>query len=304
MNHRLFLAVFMFLMTLSSQGFVSAELATPVASPSGSDYAHPDWLAESVWLEANLNDTDLALIALMPPDDFANAHIAGSVQADWPEFEITETGDQQVLSWQKEVEAIFTELGVTREQTVVVYDGGSFYAARLWWLFHLLGHDDVRILNGGLEGWQAQGYSVETGPSKPIAANQPYVGKPDDGAIATLAEVEAAVASNSSEFIDARTADEYTSGHIPGAVNIPFTENAVADGPKYWKSAAELDALYSSAGITRDASVIPYCSTGVRSAATYFTLGLIGYTDVQLFTGSFKEWSADPSRPVTTGDKP
>ena len=87
-------------------------------------------------------------------------------------------------------------------------------------------------------------------------------------------------------------------------MHIEFTSNAQPDAPKYWKSAAELRAMYEAAGVTPDKRVIPYCKTGVRSAVTYFTLGLLGYDDVALFTGSWEEWSAHPELPRATGMMP
>jgi thiosulfate/3-mercaptopyruvate sulfurtransferase len=105
-------------------------------------------------------------------------------------------------------------------------------------------------------------------------------------------------------LVDARTAEAFADGHIPGAIDIEFTRNAQPDPPKVWKSASELRAMYEDAGVTPDKTVIPYCTTGVRSAATYFTLRLLGYENVRLFTGSFKEWSSHPELPVTTGDRP
>ncbi len=285
-------------------GSAIGQSATPLASPTAVSYAHPEWLVDSAWLAERTADPTVAIIALMPPEDFAAGHIPGSVQTDWPAFEITETSDQQIESWRNDVEAIFTSLGVTRDQTVVVYDGGTFYAPRLWWLFYQLGHEDIRILNGGLPAWSSSGQAVETGPVEPTPAATPYVGIPNDEAIAEVTEVETAVADDGTTLIDARESGEYADGHIPGAINIPFTQNAEADGPKYWKSAEELLAMYAAAGVTPDQTVIPYCTTGVRSAATYFTLRLIGFEKVSLFSGSYAEWTSDPDRPVTTGDQP
>lgn len=104
--------------------------------------------------------------------------------------------------------------------------------------------------------------------------------------------------------LDVRPELEYAAGHIPGAVHVEFTTNALPDAPKFWKPAAELRALYEAAGVTPDQRVIPYCTTGVRSAVTYFTLGLLGYDDVALFTGSWAEWSAHPELPKATGTAP
>ncbi len=286
--------------TVHAVGYVS----TPLASPEPANWAYPEWFADTLWLGDHIDDESLSIIALTPLDEFEATHIPGAVQTDWPEWEIVETSDQSVVAWRSEVERMLTSLGVERSDTVVVYDGGTFYAVRIWWILHQLGHEDVRILNGGLEAWLADGKEVQSGSAEPSPAAEPYVGEPDESAVAQIAEVETAFEQGRTAFVDARSADEYADGHIPGAVNIPFTDNAEASGPKYWKNPADLREMYVSAGVLPDGSVIPYCTTGVRSAATYFALLQLGYSDVSLFTGSFKEWASDPDRPVTTGPKP
>jgi thiosulfate/3-mercaptopyruvate sulfurtransferase len=275
--------------------------ATPAAEAG---YAHPEWLADAAWLQEHLTDPTVKVVALTPPQDFAKGHIPGAAQIDWPDLQIVETSDQSVATWRGEVERKLTVLGIARADTVVVYDGGTLYAARLWWILHQLGHADKRILNGGLPAWTAAGGQIETGPSTTKPAAQPYVGVPDESAIATLGEVEASLSKPNVVLVDARTPKEYRAGHIPGAIDIEFTRNAAPDDPKYWKPSADLRAMYAAAGVTPDKTVIPYCSTGVRSAVTYFTLRLIGYDDVSLFTGSWMEWSNHPELPVVTGDKP
>jgi thiosulfate/3-mercaptopyruvate sulfurtransferase len=235
---------------------------------------------------------------------FEEGHIPGSRQIDWPDLENVETSDQSVATWRKVVEKMLTTLGVERTDTVVVYDGGTFYAARLWWILYQLGHADVRILNGGLEAWKADGFSLDTGSADDTPAGEPYVGEPNEGAIATIAEVQDAVGLKDVILVDARMSEEFVDSHIPGAINVPFTNNAAPEGPKAWKSQDDLLAMSQEKGITSDNRVIPYCTTGVRSAATFFTLGLIGYGNASLFTGSMKEWTSEPSRPVTKGEKP
>jgi thiosulfate/3-mercaptopyruvate sulfurtransferase len=301
--HRSFLRVLVILLLLASSAQVAS--ATPEASPaSGQGWAHPEWFATVDWLQERVGEEGLALIALMPADDFEAGHIPGSAQVDWPELEVVETGDQSLAAWQDEVEGILTRLGGERGETVVVYDGGTFYSARLWWVLYQLGHNDVRILDGGLEAWTAEGGEIATGPSGVEPASAPYAAEPNEDAVAQIDEVEAALEEGSAVFVDARRLDEYAAGHIPGAVNVPFTDNAESDGPPHWKSPDELNALYESLGVTPDQRVIPYCTTGVRSAATYFTLRQLGYEDVALFTGSWVEWSGDPDRPVATGEQP
>lgn len=278
-----------------------AQNSTPAATPTTEGYAHPELLADAKWLEAHLADPKLRVVALTPPDEFAKAHIPGAVQIDWPDLNVTDTSDPSIAKWEGQIEQKLTALGTTPDDTVIIYDGGTLYAARLWWVLHQLGHKDKRILNGGLPAWIANGGKTESGPSHPKPASSLYKGRPNADAIATLDEVKAALDDPNTALVDARTADEYKSGHIPDAININFPENAAPNDPKYWKSAADLRAMYAQAGITPDKHVIPYCSTGVRSAVTYFTLTLLSYPNVSLYTGSWTEWSMHPDLPVEKG---
>ncbi len=278
-------------------GMLPAGAATPVATPVG--YEQPDWLVDPGWLDQHLGDSGLRVIALTSADDFAKGHIDGAVQVDWPELALTESA--HIATWRTQMETLLTKLGVMPSDTVVVYDGGSLYAPRLWWILYQLGQQDVRILNGGLPAWTAAGLSVTTGAANPTAAAQPYQGQPNDAAIATVDQVVAALNDSNTILVDARTKDEYDQGHIPGAVLFPFTDVASADSPHVWKSAEELQHAFAALGVTPDKHIIVYCSSGVRSAGVYFTLRLIGYDDVALFSGSYNEWTADPSRPVEKG---
>jgi thiosulfate/3-mercaptopyruvate sulfurtransferase len=277
-----------------------AAVSTPVSQPGK---PHPEWLIDGDRLQVKLAaDAAVKVVALTPSEEFAAGHIPGAAQIDWPDLEIVETSDQQVASWRTEVEAKLTTLGISPSDTVVIYDAGSLYAARLWWILDQLGHADKMILNGGLNAWTSAGGPLETGPSTVRAATVPYVGTPYDSAIATLDEAKRAIDDPSTILIDARTTDEYVAGHIPGAINVEFTRNA--DRLGVWKTPQDLLAMYDAVGATPDKTVIPYCSTGVRSAVTYFTLRMLGYEHVMLFTGSFQEWSSHPDLPVTIGDQP
>lgn len=281
--------------------FVSAfpvAAQSPVATPTG--YAHPDWLVDPAWLDQHLHDANLALIALTPADEFAKGHIDGAVQVDWPDLALDTSA--QIDSWRVKMETLLTNLGVERGDTVVVYDGGTLFAARLWWVLFQFGHADIRILNGGLPAWTAAGLPLAEGDSNPTPAPTPYKGVPNDDAIATVDEVVAALDDPNTVLVDARAQSEYDKGHIPGAVLFPYPGVASADAPHIWKSAAELRQEFTALGITPDKQVIPYCSTGVRSAVLAFTFLLLGYDQTSLFSTSYAEWTADPSRPVEKGD--
>ena len=280
--------------------------STPTASPVAGTYARPETLIDAATLLGRENDRPSTIIALMAADEFVAASIPGAVQVDWPQLEITDTSDASVARWQTAMTALSGALGVSRDRPVVAYDGGSLFAARIWWLLHHLGYNDVSVLNGGLPAWNAAGGAVAADvspppPATPTPTSQP---QPRPDAIATLAEVQAALDDPDVAFVDARTPEEYAAGHIPGAVNVNYPRNAAPNPPHVWLPQEDLLAMYASVGATPDKRVIPYCTTGVRSSVTYFTLSLIDYDNISLFTGSWAEWSRHPELPVTTGDAP
>lgn len=272
-------------------------------------YAHPEWLVDANWLLAHQGDPALRLIAFAPADEIAAGHIPGALPMDWPALELTDTSPATVARWRDQMTQLMAALGIERGDTVVIYDNGSLFAARPWWVLRYLGHDDVRMLNGGLAAWEAAGGTVATGAAAGLAtpvAETSYSG-PDavrTDLLAPLAEVQAALGDPGVVIVDARTAEEYAEGHVPGAVDLNYPLNAVSEPPKVWKPAAELGAMYEALGATPDKRIIPYCQTGVRSAVTAFTLLLLGYEEVSLFSGSWNEWVEHPELPVTTGNQP
>jgi len=279
--------------------------ASPVGGSGG--YAHPEMLAEAGWLREQLDNPRVRVVALTPADEFASGHIPGAGQIDWPTLEVADTSNASIARWHERVARQLADLAITPEQTVVVYDNGTLWATRLWWVLYEVGHRDVRVLNGGFSAWQTAGGETATGPPDHVVATPapaPYPVAPMPDALAQLTEVRARLGDSAAAIVDARTPEEYTAGHIPGALNLNYPLNAVPDVPKRWKPAAELREMYSALGISPDQLVIPYCTTGVRSAVTFFTLRLIGYEHVALYTGSWKEWGADPETPKTTGAVP
>ena len=281
---------------------------TPVASPTrGATYARPEMLIDADRLAGFQSDPATILVGFMPDEDFAKDHIPGSVQLDWPVLEVTDTSDESIARWHEQISQTLASLGITRDRPVVAYDAGTLFAARLWWILHYLGHEDNHVINGGLAAWQQTANETATVATPATAASpaaRSFQAAPRAGVLSQLDEVRASLDDPGVAIVDARTPEEYAAGHIPGAVNINYPRNAQPETPMFWKPQDELRAMYEEVGVTPEKRVIPYCSTGVRSAVTFFTLRLIGYRDVGLYTGSWKEWGDRPDTPKTAGDLP
>jgi thiosulfate/3-mercaptopyruvate sulfurtransferase len=160
------------------------------------------------------------------------------------------------------------------------------------------------VLDGGLPAWQDVDDAVETGIFEAPSGGDAYQGMPNPDLLAQLDEVMESLEDPDVVLLDARTPEEYAKGHIPGAVNLNFPLNASPEPPKFWKPADELQTMYDDVGAAPEKMVIPYCASGVRSAVTAFTLHLLGYKNVALYTGSWLEWGENPDTPKAEGNKP
>ncbi|MFC7672458.1 sulfurtransferase [Mycolicibacterium sp. GCM10028919] len=188
------------------------------------------------------------------------------------------------------LQATLRRWGVDDDSTVVVYDvDGSFVAARAWWVLRWAGLRDVRILDGGLPAWVASGHpggetAADVSPGR-VTVTGGHLEQLDAEGAATLAA--------EGRLIDARSADAYAAGHIPGARNVGSGETVSADGSL--RDTAALRRLYQFDG---DPPGL-YCGGGVAAAHGVAVLTHLG-VQAPLFVGSFSAWSADPNRPVAT----
>lgn len=196
--------------------------------------------------------------------------------------------------------------GVTPTSHVVAYDdqNGSNAAARFWWLLKAVGHERVQVVDGGLQALQAAGLTLtsELSVARPVP---PYPVSQWHLPLADIEEVERARSDGERRVIDVRAAFRYRgesepldpiAGHIPGAHNVPLTENLRADGT--WKSPDELRALYLAAlgGVEPDATIV-HCGSGVTACHTLLALERAGLPGAKLYVGSWSEWCRDPARP-------
>lgn len=198
--------------------------------------------------------------------------------------------------------------GFTDDSRVVAYDqGSSAWAARLWWMLRARGHSRVQVLDGGWAAWLAAGGDVDTSVPRVTPTQVPARGFA--GALDS-AQVAAELAQGRIAVVDARAADRFAgrnetidpvAGHVPGALNHPFTANLGED--QRWLPPAELRRRWAphlerAAGRT----MVAMCGSGITACHNLLALELAGVRDTRLFAGSWSEWITDPSRPVATGE--
>jgi thiosulfate/3-mercaptopyruvate sulfurtransferase len=205
------------------------------------------------------------------------------------------------------LQATLRAAGVRTGVPVVAYDDrdGSV-AARAWWLLRWAGHSDVAVLDGGYAAWTEEGRPVDTTEPRPEPGD--VVVTP--GGLPVLDADQAAELARTGVLLDARAPERYRgdvepidprAGHVPGARNAPFAGHVGPDGR--WLSPAELAARFAELGVTADTRVGAYCGSGVTASSVVLALELAG-VPAALYAGSWSNWSADPARPVATGDEP
>lgn len=204
----------------------------------------------------------------------------------------------------------FGAWGIGAGQQVVAYDGsGGAIAARLWWMLRWLGHEAVAVLDGGWQAWLDAGYAVRSGVE--TAPSRTFVPAPQDGWVATTAEVESQRHEENFLLIDSRAAERYrgenetidpVAGHIPGAINLPYAGNLDEDGNFRGREAlrAQFESVLRE---TPSDHVTFYCGSGVSAAHNILAMAHAGLELPRLYVGSWSEWITDRSRPVNVGNE-
>jgi thiosulfate/3-mercaptopyruvate sulfurtransferase len=298
--------VFRTLTILSNALVVLTLLVVSVSAQTAAtaSYARPDLLVDTAWLAANLNDSKLRILDVRPADKYQQGHIPGAINVIAGQLD-QKVGEVQDVGPAEKIAEIFGNLGVGNEHKVIIYDDGRTLAAgRVFWVLDYYSHPAVAILNGGFPKWTAENRAVTQQVTKLEPAK--FTAKADPSKRADAAHVKASLGKSSVALCDVRTADEYTGkdvrgkrgGAIPGAKNVDWTNNVTTGDTPQMKFTAELQKLYTEAGITPDKEVITYCQSGGRSAQAYFTLRLLGYTNVRNYDGSWQEWGSDESLPL------
>ena len=203
------------------------------------------------------------------------------------------------------------KLGVGDGHQVIIYDGlGMFSAARVWWLFKMMGHEDVAVLDGGLPKWISDGFPVND--ELPIIRDRHMMVDQVPSYLKDVTQVAAASKLGDYEIIDARSPGRFRGeenepreglrkGHIPNSKNVFF--KSLLNDDQTFKKKSELKQMFDSAGVDISKPVITSCGSGVTAAVLNLGLELIGKTDHSLYDGSWTEWGMSPTLPISTGDQ-
>lgn len=258
------------------------------------------------WLANHLDDGDVVIVDVRPPQFYLQAHLPGAVNL--PVFFLRGAGGGPPAP--EALAARLGTLGISRDAYVVAYDdGASPTAAQLFWVLRYLGHSRVSVLDGGITHWRHEGRDWDYSPvrSSPV---QYVPGPTDSRVVATLDDVRALVNGKRGIILDVRSPGEYLGvqtsaakdGHIPGAINIDWTNNLddSGNGIALLRPDEELRQLYEEAGATPDKDIVVYCQSGARASETFLVLEKLGYPSVAMYGPGWQEWGNRYDTPVET----
>ena len=261
---------------------------------------------------SNLTDYVVLFASMTNPvsgqaDDPADGFIPGAIKFDLDgEGSDHNSSLPHTLPEQAALSALFGKLGITTDKPVLIYDNsGMFCAPRVWWMLTAMGHKNAAVLNGGLPAWKTAGHDVVSQPAKPVP--QEFTGTAGDDWFCNTDKVLTAIEEPSVTIWDARSRPRFEgsapepraglrSGHMPGAVNVPFTE--LLDNGTTLKSPAALKGYFAEHGIDLTKPIICSCGSGVTACVIGLAALEAGAEQVTVYDGSWSEWGGDPSLPV------
>ncbi len=285
-------------------------------NPDLQQYAHPEVLVSTDWVEQHRNDPNVRLLEVdVDTKAYEQGHVPGAVGINWQ----TQLQDQTVrdMAAREDLERLLSQVGVTPDTTIVLYgDNNNWFAAWALWQLKYYGHNDVRLMNGGRVKWLAEGRELITDVPEFQPTQYSFSGEPDESIRAYRDQVLQAVREKSAGLVDVRSPKEYSGellapegipqegaqrgGHIPGAQNVPWGQAVREDGT--FKGREDLEQLYGSKGITPERETIAYCRIGERSSHSWFVLKyLLGHPNVRNYDGSWTEWGSAVRVPVEKG---
>jgi len=266
-------------------------------------YVHPEALASTEWLADHLDDSTVRVIAMSDfrvptfKDSYTAGHIPGAIYLNgMTDLSNPESAVPMMIMAPEGFEALMGRLGINSGTTVVVYDdAGGVWAARLWWELRYYGHENVRLLNGGLAKWTAEGRPLETVEVEPSPTIFKACVVPK--LRAAIDDVKLAIGTPDVRIIYALPEPMYLAGHIPSARNLPAPSNLDPETMTILPM-EELTQLWGGIDLQADQLAITYCGGGYYGSFDLFILYLMGHVNAALYDGSWVEWSSNPELPV------
>jgi thiosulfate/3-mercaptopyruvate sulfurtransferase len=275
------------------------------------DYAHPDVLIETGWLEDHIEDAGLAIIEVDEDiEAYDKGHIPNAVALNW----ITDLQDQPRRDFvsSAQLAGLLGDRGISTQDTIVLYGGNNnWFAAYAYWLLKLRGVEGVKLLNGGRKKWELESRPMTR--EVPESSRQQFTAGTEKPQLRIFRDEVMERTKSDGSWVDVRSPEEFRGellapphlpqeqaqvpGHIPGAANIPWSKAVGEDGS--FKPADELTKLYEAEGITSDKEVVTYCRIGERSSHSWFVLHeLLGFSNVRNYDGSWTEYGSLVGVPV------
>lgn len=282
--------------------------------------ARGSYVVETDWLADHLDAPDLVVLDgswYLPTSgrdaraEYAEAHIPGALFFDIDDISDESSSLPHMLPSTVKFASRMKQMGVGDGMRVVVYDSaGMFSAARVWWTFRVMGHEDVAVLNGGLPKWKAEGRPMTSDPTPPRSQRH-FTPRFNASLVRDLEDMKRIVDNSAAQVVDGRPPARFSgaepeprlglrSGHIPGSRNVPHSRLLNPDGT--FKPASELHRVLTEAGIDPAKPVVTTCGSGIAAGVLSLALALIGQPDAGLYDGSWTEWGReDAGTPVETG---
>ncbi len=278
-------------------------------------------LVSTQWLADHLEDDNLIILdaSWYKPEygrvgwiEYKNTHIPRSGFFDMEEVVDLDSALANMLPPPEEFAEAVGDLGITNSHKVVLYDtheNGFYSAARVWWLFKVMGHDNVAVLDGGFVKWLAEKRAVETDlPEDPEAVT--YKANYQADLVIDLEQMKQASQEGTPQIIDARTVDRFKGdhdegvpglrhGHIPHSKNLYYGDVFAADATL--KPVADLKVLFEGAGIDLQKPIISTCNSGITACILALALDQMGFANIPVYDASWAQWGREASVEIRTG---
>ena len=277
------------------------------------------WLVETDWLADHLTAPDVIVLdgsMHLPTSgrnakaEYDTAHIPGALFFDIDAIADKSNPLPHTLPSTVQFASQMKKMGIGDGSRIVVYDSEGLYsAARVWWMFRTMGHEDVAVLNGGLKKWRAENRPLEDMPP-PMRTARHFTPRFRTDLVRDWSDVKSLIGDATTQIVDARAAPRFAgavpepraglrAGHIPSSKNVPFQNLLQADGTL--KPVAELREIFKAAGVDEARPVVASCGSGVTAGVVAFALAQMGHPDTAVYDGSWTEWGGREDLPIEKG---